>query len=66
MGRLVFEGVSLDTQAVESVFDLPREAGSTTYFAISISHEYHKAEVEMLKSDAGKALIAKRSPAKVH
>lgn len=64
VGRLVFEGASLDTQAVESVFDLPREAGSTTYVAISILHQGHKPEVETLKPEAGKALLATRKPAK--
>jgi hypothetical protein len=66
VGRLVFEGASLDTQAVESIFDLPREAGSTTYIGISILHQGHKPEVETLKSEAGKALIATRTPAKTH
>jgi hypothetical protein len=63
---LFFEGASLDTQSVESVFDLPREPGSTNYFVIHVTHQGHKPEVDALSSEAGKALIAKRSPAKVH
>ena len=65
VGRVVFEGLSVDTRAVESVFDLPRDAGTTGYYAIRILHSGHKPEVERLRDDAGKALIEARSPAKV-
>jgi hypothetical protein len=64
-GRVVFEGVSLDTLAVENVFDLPREAGSAAYYAVRIQHSGHKPEVTLLSSEAGKALIEARSPARI-
>ena len=65
VGRLVFEGLSLDTAAVENVFDLPREPGTTGYYAIRIVHSGHKPEVALLSSEAGRALIDARSPAAI-
>src|SRR5262245_27633075 len=65
VGRLVFEGLSLDTAAVENVFDLPREPGTIGYYAIRIVHSGHKPEVTPLSSEAGKALIEARSPAAI-
>lgn len=65
VGRLVFEGLSLDTAAVENVFDLPREPGTIGYYAIRIVHSGHKPEVTLLSSEAGKALIEARSPAAI-
>jgi hypothetical protein len=61
--RLVFEGVSLDTAEVESLFDLPREPGTTTYFAIHIIQKGHKPEIERLTEEKGRELISERSPA---
>ena len=65
VGRLVFEGLSLDTAAVENVFDLPREPGTAGYYAIRILLSGHKPEVTRLSSEAGKALIDARSPAAI-
>jgi hypothetical protein len=64
VGRVVFEGLSYDTQAVENVFDLPREPGTIGYYAIRIEHSGRKPEVTPLSMEAGKALIEARSPAK--
>lgn len=63
-GRVVFEGLGPDLAEVENVFDLPREAGATGYYAIRILHRGHKPEVAALTSEEGRALIAARSPAK--
>lgn len=65
VGRVVFEGLSPDTRAVESVFDLPREAGTAGYFAIRILHSGRKPEVTQISEAEGKALIAARAPAPV-
>lgn len=65
VGRLVFEGLSPDTAAVENVFDLPREPGSTGYYAIRILQSGRKPEVTLLSTEAGKALIEARSPAAI-
>ena len=64
VGRVVFEGVSVDTLEVENVFDLPRDPGTTGYYAIRILHSGRKPEVTPLSMEAGKALIEARSPAK--
>jgi hypothetical protein len=63
VGRLVFEGISPDTAAVENVFDLPREPGTAGYYAIRIEHSGRRPEITPLSSEAGKALIEARSPA---
>jgi hypothetical protein len=65
VGRVVFEGLSPDTRAVESVFDLLREAGAVGYYSIRILHSGHKPEVTPLREDEGKALVARRKPAPV-
>lgn len=63
VGRLFFEGLGPKLSQVENVFDLPREPGTTSYFAIRISHDEHKPEIERVSEEAGRALIAARSPA---
>ena len=63
VGRVVFEGLSVDTAAVENVFDLPREPGASGYYAIRILHSGRKPEVARISDEAGKALIEARSPA---
>jgi hypothetical protein len=65
VGRVVFEGLSPDTRAVESVFDLPRVAGTTGYYSIRILHSGHKPEVTLLAESEGKTLIATRTPATI-
>lgn len=64
-GRVVFEGLGPDLAAVENLFDLPREPGTASYYAIRIVQSGHKPEVALLSSEAGKALIQARSPAAV-
>jgi hypothetical protein len=64
-GRVVFEGIGLELAAVENLFDLPREPGTTGYYSIRIPHEGHKPEVTLLSSEAGLALIDSRSPATI-
>jgi len=62
-GRVVFEGLDYRTQSVENLFDLPREAGTTTWFGISVRREDRKPVIESLGSVDGRALIEKRRPA---
>ncbi len=65
LGRLVFEGVGIDQAAVENVFDLPREAGTVSYYGIRIERSARKPEITLLSEEAGRALIDARTPAKV-
>jgi len=64
VGRLVFEGIEPKLAAVENVFDLPREPGTTSYFAIRIDSK-NKPMVERVSDEAGRALIDARSPAPI-
>jgi hypothetical protein len=63
-GRAVFEGLGPNLAAVESVFDLPREPGTTSYYSIRIVYGGHKPEITLISSEEGRALIEQRSPAK--
>lgn len=63
VGRVIFEGLGPDLKAVENVFDLPREAGSTSWFAIRILQQGHRPEIASLAPEEGRALIAAREPA---
>lgn len=63
-GNAVFEGLDYRTREVENVFDLPREGGTTTWFGISVRREDRKPQIERLSSEDGRALIAKRRPAR--
>jgi hypothetical protein len=63
MGRLVFSGYELDGGPVENVFDLPREGGTTTWFAIRLRGEDRKPIVESVPPEEGRALVADRKPA---
>lgn len=65
VGRVVFEGLGPKLSAVENVFDLPREGGTTSYYSIKIVQSGHKPVVELLPVAEGKALIEARSPAGV-
>jgi hypothetical protein len=65
MGRVVFSGYDLDGGPVENVFDLPREGGSTTWFAIRLREGDRKPLVEAVSADEGRALIADREPAEL-
>ena len=64
VGSAVFEGHDYHTREVENVFDLPREGGSTTYYAISVRREDRQPRIERLSEADGRALIAQRQPAK--
>lgn len=64
LGTLTFEGVAPKLREVENVFDLPREAGSTTWFVISIPHSDRQPEIRRLSPEEGRALIGKRKPAR--
>jgi hypothetical protein len=64
VGRLFFEGVGLQS-SVENVFDLPREPGTSSYFAIRVSREQRKPEIERVSEAAGRALMAARTPARM-
>ena len=59
--RAVFEGYLLDGGEVESIFDLPREGGSTTYILLRLERHDRKPVAETLSPADGRALIAKRS-----
>jgi hypothetical protein len=63
VGSLFFEGLAPKLRAVENVFDLPRESGSTTWFVVSIPHSGHQPEVRKVGADEGRALLAQRKPA---
>jgi hypothetical protein len=63
MGRVVFSGYDLDGGEVENVFDLPREGGSTTWFAIRLRSEDRKPIVVNVTADEGRALVEDRKPA---
>jgi hypothetical protein len=64
VGRLFFEGVGLQTE-VENVFDLPRDPGTTSYYAIRVTREQRKPEIERVSEEAGRALMAARTPARM-
>lgn len=64
IGTLVYEGFAPALRGVENVFDLPREAGSTTWFVITIPHSGRQPQVEALSPEDGRALIARRKPAR--
>ncbi len=61
-GQVFYEGLDPRFEDVESLFDLPREGGTTTWFALRIG-EQRKPEIVPLSADEGRALIAKRHPA---
>lgn len=64
VGSLVYEGFAPQLRGVENVFDLPRVAGSTTWFSISIPHSGRQPQIEALSPEEGRALIARRKPAR--
>jgi len=66
VGRLLFEGLGSKQSQVENAFDLPREPGSTSYFAIRISQGEHEPEIARVSEEAGRALMDARSPAPMH
>jgi len=64
VGSAVFEGIDFRTREVENVFDLPREGGTTTYYGLSVNREDRQPRIERLSEADGRALIAKRRPAR--
>src|SRR5688572_16373508 len=65
MGRVVFSGYDLDGGPVENVFDLPREGGTTSWFAIRLRDGDRKPIVEQVPAEEGQALVADRDPAEL-
>jgi hypothetical protein len=64
VGRIVFE-VGPDRHTTENVFDLPREAGTTSWFALRIAFQGRKPEVVKLEAKEGTALVAESNAARV-
>jgi len=66
MGTLVYEGPgqNIHSRDVENVFDLPRQAGSTSYYSIEIPNSGRQPQIKLLSPDEGRALITQRKPAK--
>ncbi len=65
VGRVVFAGYTLDGGPVESVFDLPRQGGSTSYLVIGLRSSDRKPQIEAVDEKRGQELLAGREPAKV-
>jgi hypothetical protein len=65
VGTALFEGIEPKRQEVENVFDLPREPGSTGWFALSIERAQRQPLIRALTPDQGRALVAQRRPAPV-
>jgi len=67
MGTAVYEGPgqNIHSRDVENVFDLPRQPGSTSWYSIEIEHSGRQPQVKLLSPMEGRALIAKRKPAKL-
>jgi len=63
VGSLFFEGIAPKLRAVENVFDLPREAGTTSWFVVSISHSGQHPEARKVSAEEGRTLLAQRKPA---
>ena len=63
IGTLYFDGFAPALKEVENVFDLPRQAGTTTWFAIEIPHAGRQPQIKELSPLEGRALIAQRKPA---
>jgi hypothetical protein len=64
VGRVVFE-VSADRHTTENVFDLPREAGTTSWYTLRIVFQGRKPEIVKLDAKDGAALVAESTPARV-
>jgi hypothetical protein len=65
VGTALYEGVEPKRQEVENVFDLPREPGSTGWFAVSIERTQRQPRIRALAPEEGRALVAQRQPAPV-
>jgi hypothetical protein len=64
IGTLLFEGFAPKLREVENVFDLPREAATTSYFLVTIPHSGHQPQARRLEVAEGAALVAQRRPAR--
>lgn len=64
IGTLLFEGFAPQLREVENVFDLPREAGTTSYFLVTIPHSGHQPQARRIEAAEGAALVAQRRPAR--
>ena len=65
VGVARFQGYELDGQEVESVFDLPRTGGTTTWLSIRLRQGDRKPIVETVPAAEGQALVAEREPAPI-
>mgnify|MGYP001829065181 CR=1 FL=1 len=65
VGRAIFSGYVLDGGEVENVFDMPREAGSTTWAVLRLRSGDRKPVAEAVSDKEGRELIASRDPAEV-
>lgn len=65
VGRALFEGYAADGGPVESLFDLPREPGTTTWAVLGLRSGDRKPVAELVTPEEGRALIAERDPAEV-
>jgi hypothetical protein len=65
VGRAEFDGYVLDRGSVENVFDMPREAGTTTWAVLTLRASDRKPMAEIVSPEEGRALIAGREPARV-
>jgi len=65
VGRAEFEGYVLDGGPVENVFDMPREAGTTTWAVLRLRSGDRKPVAEVVSPQEGRELIAERKPPEV-
>ena len=65
VGRAVFEGYVVDGGPVESLFDLPRDAGTTTWAVLSLQGGDLKPTARVVSAEEGRKLIEEREPAEV-
>jgi hypothetical protein len=62
VGQAIYEGLDPSYGKVENVFELPREAGTTTWLCVRIG-KLKKPEIVPISPEEGRALIAERKPA---
>ncbi len=65
VGRAVFAGYTLDGGPVESVFDLPRQGGSTSWLVISLRSGDRKPQIQAVDEKHGRELVGARKPAEL-
>lgn len=65
VGRVEFQGYKIEYGTVENVFDLPREAGSTTWAVLRLRRSDRKPMAEVVTPEEGRKLIAECTAAEV-